>query len=231
MMRTRLCMLLVALFCTFSVVYAAAPVPPADSPSGLSGNTIFTAIHEINARPGLHKGQFVSVKALFSGWQGGIGAPPVTRSDWVAKDPEGNSIYCTGILPEGVMPGDPKSSGKPITVLGKVAIDSHGRPYIEVTETMITATIVEPMVSVASLLFDPITLKGKRVRLLGVLAKGIGLRGNRFYLLADPTGAITLGRLPKLYPKGTILQITGTLGNDDNGLPQLADVEIISAKN
>ncbi|MFZ2955326.1 MAG: OB-fold nucleic acid binding domain-containing protein [Candidatus Ozemobacteraceae bacterium] len=233
-MRNRLFTLVLALFCVFSSTLFAAENAPATTEKGspsLKGNTIFTAIREITSRPELHKGQFVSVKAIFSGWQGGIGAPPVTRSDWVARDEEGYSIYCTGSLPAGLTPGDPNSMGKPITVLGKVSVDVRGRPYIEITETEIPLQVIEPMVSVATILFDPLSLKDKRVRLLGVLAKGIGPRGNRFYLLADPTGAITLGRLPRLYPKGTILQITGTVGNDENGLPQLNDVEIIFAKN
>ncbi|HQG28686.1 MAG TPA: hypothetical protein PLY73_09010, partial [Candidatus Ozemobacteraceae bacterium] len=60
--------------------------------------------------------------------------------------------------------------------------------------------------------------------------KGFDQKGRRFYLLADPTGAIMLDRLPKLYPKGTILQLKGVVNQDENGLPLLTNVEIISAK-
>jgi len=62
-----------------------------------------------------------------------------------------------------------------------------------------------------------------------------GLNGTEitFYgssFIADPTGAIMLDRLPKLYPKGTILQLKGVVNQDENGLPLLTNVEIISAK-
>lgn len=223
--------LLSALVFALLLSASAFAVEPAESQTPfLKGNTLFTAIHEIVARPEAFVGRIVSIKARFNGWQGGIGAPPVTRSDWVATGENGDSLYCVGAPPEGLMPGDRGSLGKAITVLGQVELDSHKRPYITVSETTIFAQIIEPMVSVSSILFDPLNLRGQRVRLLGVLAKGADSRGRRLYLLADPSGAITLDRLPRLYPKGTILQITGVVGNDENGLPQLTDVEIVSAR-
>ena len=223
-------------FCT-ALVFALLVVLPAlafepgeGHPPFLKGNTLFTAIHEIVAHPEAFVGRIVSLKARFNGWQGGIGGPPVTRSDWVAKGENGDTLYCVGSPPEGLLPGDPGSRGKAITILGTVELDTHNRPYIVVSETTRLVQIIEPMVSVSSILFDPLSLRGQRVRLLGVLAKGADSRGRRLYLLADPSGAITLDRLPKLFPKGTILQITGIVGNDENGLPQLTDVEIVSAK-
>jgi hypothetical protein len=50
------------------------------------------------------------------------------------------------------------------------------------------------------------------------------------YLLADPTGATKLGRLPKLYPKGTILHLKGYIRIDKDGLPMLDEIEIIDAR-
>lgn len=229
-MKKLLSVLFFAFLLTGSVYAAETPDSGDAQPPFLKGNTLFTAIDEIIAHPETFIGRIVSIKARFNGWQGGIGGPPVTRSDWVATGNHGDSLYCVGTPPEGLMPGDQGSRGKPITVLGKVELDSHKRPYIVVTETTVLAQIIEPMVSVSSILFDPLKLRGQRVRLLGVLAKGADSRGRRLYLLADPSGAITLEKLPRLYPKGTILQITGIVGNDENGLPQLTDVEIVSAR-
>jgi hypothetical protein len=50
------------------------------------------------------------------------------------------------------------------------------------------------------------------------------------YLLADPTGVLKLGRLPKLYPKGTILHLRGYVSEDENKLPMLDGLEILSAR-
>ncbi|HNX77292.1 MAG TPA: hypothetical protein PKM56_16545, partial [Candidatus Rifleibacterium sp.] len=61
-------------------------------------------------------------------------------------------------------------------------------------------------------------------------AKGYGVKGDRMYLLADPTGAIKLGRMPKLFPKGTILHVRGVVRSDENGLPMIDSVEIVSAR-
>jgi len=196
----------------------------------LKGNTVFTAIKKILAEPQTFKGAYVSIKAVFQGWGHAPGKPPVTRSDWVAVDPDGSAIYCTGLFPDNLMPDDPSAFGRKITVLGKVELDSDGRPYVKAGEVLPIQQEIEVMVSVSQILFDFISMKGRTVGLLGVLAKGYGSRGNRIYLLADPTGAITLDKLPKLYPKGTILRIKGVIGSDANGLPQLTNVEIISAQ-
>jgi hypothetical protein len=50
------------------------------------------------------------------------------------------------------------------------------------------------------------------------------------YLIADPTGAIRIGKTTKLYPKGTIIHIRGTVTNDEYGMPMIDQVEVISAK-
>lgn len=217
--------LLFVAFC--GLILSASAALAADH--ALPGNTIFTAIREILATPEKFDGRMVSVNASFQGWQNAPGKPPVTRSDWVAQDGDGSALYCTGAFPEEIRPGDTSVAGRRISILGSVKLDDTGRPFIVVT-TALPAMQMETMVSVSQILFDPLRMRGKLVGLLGVLAKGYGSRGQRMYLLADPTGAITLDRLPKLYPKGTILRIRGTVSADENGLPQITGVEILSAK-
>jgi len=198
--------------------------------ANLKGNTLFTAISQILKTPEKYRSSFVSVKASFEGWRKADGPPPVTRSDWVAVGEDGAAIYCTGSLPMRFSPDDPSCWGRQINILAKVELTPAGKPYLNVFEALPFLEKPELMVSVSQILFDPIGMRGKRVGLLGVLAKGYGTKGQRLYLLADPTGAITLERLPKLYPKGTILQIKGTVGSDENGLPLIQNVEIVSAK-
>ncbi|HNV72158.1 MAG TPA: hypothetical protein PKO06_20795 [Candidatus Ozemobacteraceae bacterium] len=220
----RFTLLFVALCCvSLSSTLAFA------SEQTLPGNTIFTALSDIVAAPLKFDGRIVSVQATFQGWKNAPGKPPVTRSDWVAQDAAGTAVYCTGAFPEDMRPGDPTAQGRRISILGTVHLDDTGRPFI-VVSTALPEAQVETMVSVSQLLFDPVNSRGKLVGLLGVLSKGYGPRGQRMYLLADPTGAITLGRMPKLYPKGTILRLRGIVSADENGLPQITDVEILSAK-
>ena len=219
-----------AFIATFAFLLMFSGMVGADQET-LKGNTLFTAVKKILVDPSAFTGQYVSIKATFFGWKDAPGKPPVTRSDWVAKDEDGSAIYCTGVFPSDLKSGQEVTIGRIINVLGKVLIDDTGRPYIVVSEALAMADKPEMMVSVAQILFDPIGMRGQNVGLLGVLTKGFGVKGNRMYLLADPTGAITLERLPKLYPKGTILRIKGTVGSDENGLPQLKNVEIIFAKN
>ncbi len=199
------------------------------SEHALPGNTIFTALSEIVTSPDKFDNRIVSVQATFQGWQNAPGKPPVTRSDWVAQDVSGTAIYCTGAFPENMRPGDPSAQGRRISILGTVHRDDTGRPFIAVT-TALPEMQIETMVSVSQILFDPVNMRGKLVGMLGVLSKGYGPKGQRMYLLADPTGAITLKKLPKLYPKGTILRLRGIVSADENGLPQIAQVEILSAK-
>lgn len=195
-----------------------------------TGNAeIFTQVADIIKSPEAFKGKFVSVMANYYGWQNAPGSPPVTRSDWVIGDTEGNTLYCTGILPETFDPHSKHSIGKPITVLAKARVKNN-RAYLEIVEIKTINIQVEKMVSVAQIIFDPLNMRGKYVGLLGVLAKGYGVKGDRMYLLADPTGAIKLGRMPKLYPKGTILHLRGHIKIDKDGLPMLDNLEIVSAK-
>lgn len=194
-------------------------------------NLTLTGLKKIFLNPQAFVDSYVSVKATFQGWRGAEGRPPVTRSDWVAKGDDGFAIYCTGPFPAGLDPFEAGSMGRMVNILGKVALDQSGKPYIVVSEALPLLEKPEMMVAVSQILFDPVGMRGKKVGLLGVLAKGFGHRGNRIYFLADPSGAITIERLPKLYPKGTILQVRGYVGFDENGLPELQNVEIISAKN
>lgn len=217
--------------CLAAALACCAPAL-AGEPSNLRGNTVFTAVGSIVRDPATFKGSFISLKATFLGWKADqdIGAPPVTRSDWIVRGEDGSNIYCTGRMPEGLRPSDPEARGIRISLLGQVMLTPEGKPFIIVSEATPLVTEPEPMIAVSQILFDPIGMKGRTIGLLGVLAKGFDQRGRRFYLLADPTGAITLDRLPKLYPRGTILQIKGTVDHGENGLPMLTGVEIVSAK-
>ncbi|MBF0544079.1 MAG: OB-fold nucleic acid binding domain-containing protein [Candidatus Riflebacteria bacterium] len=213
---------------TYSIFFISTLFAFSQSPENFKGNTIFTKIDDILKNPSEFVDKYVSIKGSFSGWQGLNYAPPKTRSDWVVTNNKESAIYCSGSLPFALTPTDPNILGKQVTVLGKVQLSNKKRPYIEVEETSPISEGITQMVSVAQILFDPIGSRGKRVQLLGVLAKGKDAKGMRFYLLADPTGAISLGKLPKLYPKGTILNISGKIGADQDGLPILNEIEIIS---
>ncbi|GAB4273228.1 MAG: hypothetical protein Kow0029_12730 [Candidatus Rifleibacteriota bacterium] len=190
---------------------------------------IFTPIEDILANPASFEGKYVTVKGHYFGWHKAPGGPPVTRSDWVITDENDKAIYCTGNLPQSFDPFAKTSLGKPITVLARVKCKNN-KPYLEIEAIRQLTIKVEKMVSVAQIIFDPVNMRGQYVGLLGVLAKGYGVKGERMYLLADPTGAIKLGRLPKLYPTGTILHLRGYIKIDENGLPMLDNIEIVSAK-
>lgn len=199
-------------------------------PAALMAENLFTPITDLLKTPEAHSGKFVSVCGFYSGWKNAPGSPPVSRSDWVLCDENKNAVYCTGPIPQDAETGTPEPFWKPLTLLARVKIASDGRPYLEVAEIKAMANDVEEMVSVAQILFSPIEMQGKYVGLLGVLAKGYGVRGERMYLLADPTGAVKLGRLPKLYPKGTIMHIRGRVKADEDGLPMIDNLEIVSVK-
>lgn len=188
-----------------------------------------TPIEDILNNPGKFADKFVSVSGYYSGWKNAPGSPPVTRSDWVLCDDAKNAIYCTGLIPQDSETSSTPSYWKPMHILARVGI-AKDRPYLQVAEAKIINLNVEKMVSVSQILFAPIEMQGQYVGLMGVLAKGYGVRGDRMYLLADPTGAIKLGRLPKLFPKGTILHVRGIVRNDENGLPMIDEVEIVSSR-
>jgi len=190
---------------------------------------LLTPIADIIANPENYSGKFVSVYGHYSGWKNAPGSPPVSRSDWVLCDENNKAIYCTGTIPQDTETGAPETFWRPLSILATVKV-ANGMPYLEVKQLKAIKPGVEKMVSVAQILFSPIEMQGQYVGLLGVLAKGYGVKGDRLYLLADPTGAIKIGRMPKLYPKGTILHIRGNVRTDENGLPMIDNVEIISAK-
>ena len=189
---------------------------------------IFTPIKDVLDSPAMYSDDFITVKGSYSGWKKAPGYPPVTRSDWVLCDNYDNSIYCTGKLPQFFDPMSGSSIGKPITVLARVKVKNN-RPYLKVEEIKPLDLKIEQMVSVSQILFNPLNVKGRFVGLTGVLSKGYEPDGMRTYLLADPTGAIKLGRLPKLYPTGTILHLRGIVEFDQNGLPLLDEIEIVEA--
>lgn len=197
--------------------------------SNLAAENLFTQIAQLIKSPDQYAGKFVSVSGHYSGWKNAPGSPPVSRSDWVLCDEEKNAIYCTGVIPQDAETGAPETYWKMITVLAQVKV-INGKPYLQVAEIKAMAVSNEKMVSVAQILFTPIEMQGQNVCLMGVLAKGYGVKGERLYLLADPTGAIKLGKLPKLFPKGTILHVRGLVRTDENGLPMIDQVEIVSSR-
>jgi hypothetical protein len=213
--------LLLLVCCLSSSLFAMDP--------GSGDEPLIPEISDILESPGEFAGKIVSVNGSFEGWRDWDGPPPVSRSDWTIKDGKSGKIYCNGTLPTAFRPDNPGNQGKTVNVMGKVEIDRRGRPYLTVVSALPTAMRQEAMVSVAQILFDPLGMKGRSVILHGVLTKGYDSRGARLYFLADPTGAVTLERLPKLYPRGTILRLRGRVNNDSNGLPQISQVEIISA--
>jgi len=194
-----------------------------------SAEELITPIAEIIDNPEAYSGKFVSVNGHYSGWKNAPGSPPVSRSDWVLCDEGNRAIYCTGTIPQDPETGAPETFWRPLSILATVKI-ANGMPYLEVKQLKAIKSNIEKMVSVAQILFSPLEMQGQHVGLLGVLAKGYGVKGDRLYLLADPTGAIKIGRMPKLYPKGTILHIRGFVRSDENGLPMIDNVEIVSAK-
>lgn len=188
-----------------------------------------TPINEIIKNPAAYEGKYVSITGHYSGWKNAPGSPPVTRSDWVLCDKDKNAIYCTGLMPQDQTTGTTPAFWKPLNVLAQVkCVD--GKAFLVVEEAKALTLDVEKMVSVSQILFAPIEMQGEYVGLMGVLAKGYGVKGDRMYLLADPTGAIKLGRMPKLFPKGTILHVRGVVRSDENGLPMIDNVEIVSAR-
>lgn len=194
-----------------------------------AGTCLFTPISDILDTPQSYLSDYVSIKGYYYGWKKAPGRPPVTRSDWVVTDGKDAAIYCTGMMPQHLTPSA-NNMGKPISILAKVHIGHGERPYLEVQSVREEKLYVEKMVSVSQILFSPERMRNRRIGLIGVLVKGFDVTGARMYLLADPTGAIKLGRLPKLYPTGTILQIRGRILTDKNGLPIIQNVDILSAK-
>ncbi len=186
-------------------------------------------IKDIISNPSEYEGKTVSVTGFFSGWKNAPGAPPVSRSDWVICDASKNGIYCYGQMPSDEETGEIDSYWAPIRVLGVLKIVDQ-KPYIEVIETKKAEPAVETMVSVKQVILNPTSMQGQYVGLMGVLAKGYGIKGDRMYLIADPTGALRIGRMRKLYPKGTILHIKGYVTTDEYGMPMIDQVEVISAK-
>ncbi len=197
--------------------------------SSLFAEELLSTIKDIKSNPTFYKGKTVKVSGFFSVWKNAPGAPPVSRSDWVLCDAEKKGIYCNGSMPCDEETGELESFWKPIDVLGVIELKDN-EPYISVIETKVSAPKVEKMVSVRQIILNQHEMFGQYVGLTGVLAKGHGIKGDRMYLIADPTGAIRIGRTSKLYPKGTILHIKGIVTTDEYGMPMIDQVEIVSAK-
>jgi uncharacterized secreted protein with C-terminal beta-propeller domain len=91
-----------------------------------------TTVKAIVENPEEYTGRLVRVTGVFMGWKAGedLGAPPVTKSDWVLES-KGYQVYvaATG----APMPGDPvRDAGRLVVeVTGYVRLTSDDRPYIE----------------------------------------------------------------------------------------------------
>lgn len=197
--------------------------------STLFADSISATVTDIKSNPSKYEKKEVDVSGFFSVWKNAPGAPPVSRSDWVLCDASKNGIYCVGTMPSDEETGELEPYWKPLEVTGVVEIKDN-EPFIRVIRTKASAPKKEKMVSVRQIILNQLDMKGDYVVLTGVLAKGLGLKGERMYLIADPTGAIRIGKTSKLYPKGTILQIKGYVSSDEYGMPMIDQVEVVSAK-
>ncbi|MBF0406290.1 MAG: hypothetical protein HQM10_02965 [Candidatus Riflebacteria bacterium] len=184
-------------------------------------NTLFTGIVDILNKPENFADKYVSLKGILVN----IAASSSDEDFYLFDDSKSSSIRCASIPNRNDF--SRSNEGKEVTILGKIIIEKGLCPYISVEEITVIDDLIPQMVSVSQILFDPLGTKGKRIQILGVLVKGNDAKGRRFYLLADPTGAISLEKLPKLFPKGSILNISGVVSNDADGLPILTDIEII----
>ena len=192
-------------------------------------DSIFVKISDLRDNPDSYVGKTVSINGFFSIWKNAPGAPPVSRSDWVICDANKNGIYCVGSMPSDEETGELEPYWKPIDVTGVVEMKDN-QAFIRVIEAKASSAKIEKMVSVRQIILNQQETMGKYVGIMGVLAKGHGIKGEMMYLIADPTGSIRIGRTNKLYPKGTILHIKGIVTSDEYGMPMIDQVEIISAK-
>lgn len=205
------------LFTMIAIISDAAPLQP--------------LITDILNAPNKFVGKEVSVSGFYSGWKNAPGAPPVSRSDWVISNSAKQGIYCVGRMPQDDETGEMLPYWKAITVKASVMLSKHDKtPYLKVISWDTKEVAGDTMVSIFQIIVNPKQLYGQPVSIMGVLAKGYGVKGDRMYLLADPTGVLKLGRLPKLYPKGTILHLRGYVSEDENKLPMLDGLEILSAR-
>ena len=195
----------------------------------LLANSVAATITEIKSNPAIYNNKEVTVSGFFSVWKNAPGAPPISRSDWVICDKDKNGLYCVGTMPTDDETGELQPYWKPIDVTGVVMVKDDA-PFIRVTNTKASKNKIEKMVTVRKIILNQLDMKGECVGVTGVLAKGYGMKGERMYLIADPTGAIRITRTKKLYPKGTILHIKGIVTFDEYGIPMIDDVEVISAK-
>lgn len=199
------------------------------SASSVFAEDVYTKISEIIANPATFEGKNVTVEGFFSVWKNAPGAPPISRSDWVICDGNKKGIYCNGTMPSDEETGELAPYWQPLNVLGTVMMH-EGKPYISVISTKIAPKKIEKMVSAQQIILNQGEMMGEYVGVMGVLAKGHSIKGDRMYLIADPSGAIRIGKTKKLYPKGTIMHIKGFVTTDEYGIPMIDQVEVISAK-
>ena len=197
--------------------------------SSVYADSLVVSISNLKSNPEIYVGKNVKVTGFFSIWKNAPGAPPVSRSDWVICDKDKNALYCNGSMPCDEETGEVEAYWKQVDVEGVVEIKDN-QPYIVVSNTKATVLKIEKMVTVSQIILNHHEMLGNYIGIMGVLAKGYGIKGDRMYLIADPTGAIRIGRTTKIYPKGTIMHIKGIVTTDQYGMPMIDQVEIISAK-
>lgn len=91
------------------------------------------------ADPLSYEGKSITVVGYYRGWdllhEINI-SPPITRSDWVVKDPTG-AIYVSANseveLPEGLLPSSLEVVDTIIEIKGFVRVTKGGQPYIDAT--------------------------------------------------------------------------------------------------
>ncbi|MDD5037784.1 MAG: hypothetical protein PHN78_00460 [Dehalococcoidales bacterium] len=91
------------------------------------------------AAPLSYEGKSITVVGYYRGWdllhEINI-SPPITRSDWVVKDPTG-AIYVSANseveLPEGLLPSSLEVVDTIIEIKGVVRVTKGGQPYIDAT--------------------------------------------------------------------------------------------------
>jgi hypothetical protein len=107
---------------------------PVEVASALKSEKTILYVDELTGKSQSFKGQIITVRGQFMGWQGSCkGPPPETRSDWMLEH-EGACIYVSGPTPAGIdRSPNSKDLGREIDIVGMVLLDRGGMPYIKVT--------------------------------------------------------------------------------------------------
>jgi len=179
----------------FLAVLLIAACPPLAPPSEAT-------IGEIREASALYEGQMVTVEGVYQGWQGGLGSPPVTRSDWLVEDTTG-WLYVTG-KPAGDL--DPLDDiGRPIKVTGQVEMTEEGEPYLVAEEVEIEATKATSLLLMQinlrrQQLADPTLERLEQMQARGMNTEDLEMQRVFIHLAQEPT----VGQLDDLEEMGII---------------------------